>query len=267
VNKKAFLAIIMALIIPVICYLVIKKITDNNVVMPPHYYADSVVNTVHRGKPVSDTIWHSLPPIQLTNQEGRQVGWDDVKGKILVIGFFFTHCPSICPTLTKNMKTLQNAINNAQRVGDKTPDFVQFLMLSVDPERDSVQRLKKWADRFQINAELYWLLTGNKKEIYDLAINDLKLATIDGEGVDTSFIHTDRFTLIDARRNVRGYYRGLDTASLAAMSRDIVMLSMEKDRTKKSFLAENSFILITAFISAVILVTALLFVLRKTRLQ
>jgi Uncharacterized protein SCO1/SenC/PrrC, involved in biogenesis of respiratory and photosynthetic systems len=157
-----------------------------------------------------------------------------MKGKVIVADFFFTHCPSICPQTTANMKRLQTSITNGNKFGDKRPDFIQFLSFSIDPERDSVPALKAWANRFKIDSTEWWLLTGNKKEIYDLCINDMKLGVIDGKGIDTSFIHTDQFVLIDANRNVRGYYHGLDSADLARLSKDIIFLTLEKDKTKQS---------------------------------
>jgi len=95
-------------------------------------------------------------------------------------------------------------------------------------------QLKKYADRFQVNPENWWLLTGDKKTIYNLATNELKIALTDGEGNDSVFNHTDHFVLIDRNRTVRGYYHGLDSTSLAKLSEDIIFLSLEKDRTKKS---------------------------------
>src|SRR6185295_12988162 len=178
--------------------------------------------------------WHVLPDFVLTNQLGGKISWKEIGSKIVVADFFFTHCPTICVPMTKNMKRLQESIRASEKVGDREPDFVQFLSFSVDPERDSVQQLKKWADRFQINPENWWLLTGQKKDIYELAINDMKLGLVDGHGIDTSFIHTDHFVLIDRNRKVRGYYHGLDSASLARLSEDIIFLSLEKDRSKKS---------------------------------
>jgi protein SCO1/2 len=168
---------------------------------------------------------------------GKTVSWKDMAGKIIVADFFFTHCPTICPGLTKNMKRLQESITNAQRVGDKTNQSIHFLSFSIDPERDSVERLKYWADRFQINPDQWWLLTGNKKTIYNLAVDEMKIPVEDGHAIDTNFMHTDHFVLIDSNRYVRGYYHGLDSASLAKLSKDIVLLTLEKDQKEKNFLS------------------------------
>ncbi|MGZ8550647.1 MAG: SCO family protein [Chitinophagaceae bacterium] len=262
-NKKAFYALLIAVVIPLICYFIVKRYSDSAIAMPRHYFADSIVTRIEKGKKVTDTAWHKLPDFSLTNQQGEVVSWEGLKGKVVVADFFFTHCPTICPRLTTNMRYLQQSINNSRRVGDKTPDFLHFLSFSIDPERDSVERLKQWADRFQVNPEQWWLLTGPKKEIYDMAINEMRIGLVDGEGVDTNFIHTDHFVLIDSNRHVRGYYHGLDTASLQQLSNDIIYLTMEKDPNRKFFLSGKLELIAVVFLVAAVGVALLLFIIRK----
>ena len=262
-NRKAMYALMLAALVPLLCYFIIKRYSESAIVMPRHYLADSTFERTEKGKKVIDTAWHELPAFSFVNQLGDTVSWDGLKGKVIVADFFFTHCPTICPALTRNMHLLQESINNAQRVGDKTPGFLHFLSFSIDPERDSVSRLKQWADRFQVNPEQWWLLTGNKKEIYDFAINDMKIGVVDGEGVDTSFIHTDHFVLIDTNRHVRGYYHGLDSVSLKQLSNDIIFLTMEKDTNRKSFFAGKLQLIAVVFLLAILAVGFLLYFMRK----
>jgi protein SCO1/2 len=93
--------------------------------------------------------------------------------------------------------------------------------------------LKKYADRYGVNHDTWWLLTGSKTEIYDFALNELKLGLQDGGSVDSNFIHTGKFVMMDKERIVRGYYDGLDTASLSKLAEDLTLLLLEKDRRKK----------------------------------
>ncbi len=258
----------LAVLVPLVCYFIVKRSSESAIIMPRHYLPDSIVTSVKNGKQYFDTIWHTIPDFSLQNQQGETVSWKDLNdkegnGKIIIADFFFTHCPTICPRLTSNMKLLEESITNSQRVGDKTPDFLHFLSFSIDPERDSVPQIKKWADRFQVNPGQWWLLTGDKKEIYDLAINDMKLPTIDGQGIDTSFMHTDRFVLIDGNRRVRGYYHGLDTNDIKQISNDIILLSMEKDPKNKSFFAGKLQLIAVVFLITILAVGTFLFVFRK----
>jgi len=232
-SKKALLALCLAVLLPIVSYLLVKKFSDDAIDMPHRYFSDSVINNVVNGKKTSDTIWHQVANIRLTNQLGRQVSLDELKGKIIIADFFFTRCPSICPTLTINMRGLQNALKmkNPRRRIDSL--FVQFLSFSVDPERDSVPVLKKYADKYGVNHDIWWMLTGSKKDIYDFALNELKLGLQDGGSVDSNFIHTGKFVLLDKERVVRGYYDGLDTTSISKLAEDLTLLLLEKDKKKK----------------------------------
>jgi protein SCO1/2 len=263
VNKKAFGAVLLALLTPLIAYFIVRGKSEQAVTMPPHYYADTVLQTVSNGKKIADTVWHQLTNFSLTNQQGKKITADSLKGKIIIADFFFTHCPTICPPMTKNMKRLQESIHNGQRVGDKTNKRIHFLSFSIDPERDSVERLKYWADRFQINPEKWWLLTGDKKTIYNLALNEIKLGVQDGAGIDTNFVHSSKFVLIDSNRYVRGFYDGLDSTSLSKLSADIVLLTMEKNKKGRSFFEGKLEIMAVAFLSAILGVGLLIFFIKQ----
>lgn len=253
----------LALLLPLLAYFYVKGKSEKAVAMPRHYLPDSVVTVIKKGKRVEDTAWHRVADFSLLNQEGKNVTLDSLRGKIIIADFFFTHCPTICPALTMNMKKMAESIHNGQRVGDRTNKDVHFLSFSIDPERDSVERLKYWADRFQVNPEQWWLLTGDKKMIYDFVIDELKVGLVDGKGIDTNFIHSDRFVLIDSNRHVRGYYNGLDSFSLARLSKDLVLLTMEKDPKGKSFFDGKLLLIAVVFLCAILGVGLFLFFIKK----
>lgn len=263
VNKKAIYAVMLAMLLPLVAYFIVKRKSETAVTMPRHYLPDSVVTVTKKGKRVDDTVWHQVGDFNLVNQEGRRITWDSLKGKIVIADFFFTHCPTICPALTLNMKRMAESIHNGQRVGDRTNKQVHFLSISIDPERDSVERLKYWADKYQVNPEQWWLLTGDKKMIYDLVIEEMKLGLVDGKGVDTNFIHTDRFVLIDSNRYVRGYYSGLDSAALGKLSNDLVLLTMEKDPKRRSFFEGKLLFIAVVFLLATLGMGLFLYFIRK----
>jgi protein SCO1/2 len=263
VNKKAVYAVMLAILLPLVSYFIVKRKSEHSIIMPRHYFPDTVVTITQKGKHVRDTVWHQVADFALTNQEGTPVSWDSLKGKIVIADFFFTRCPTICPTLTRNMKRLAESVNNSKKVGDKKNKLVHFLSFSIDPERDSVLQLKKWADRFQVNPEQWWLLTGNKKMIYNLIINEMKIPVDDGMGIDTNFIHTDHFVLIDSSRHVRGFYHGLEPASLAKLSEDLVLLTLEKGPKEKSFFAGKLQFIAVVFLLTIFGVGLLLYLIRK----
>ena len=237
-SGKAFLAICIAVFIPLISYFIVKDASENAIAMPQRYYYDSVATSIKDGKRITDTLWHRVKNITLLNQNNDSVSLDSLQGKVIVADYFFTHCPSICPELQRNMKKLQDALKLKDDLKSADSSFVQFVSFTVDPQRDSAQVLKKYGDKFGVNPDVWWLLTGPKKIIYDFALTELKMGLQDGEGADSNFIHTQKMILLDKDHVVRGYYDGLDSVSLAKLAQDIVFIMLEKDKNAKSVFTE-----------------------------
>lgn len=251
-NKKAILSLMLAILMPLTGYFLVKYYSKEAVHMPGKYFIpDSVVVKEKNGKMVTDTIWHKVKNIAFTNQLGKKVSLYDLHGKIIVLDFFFTRCPFVCPGLAKSMKRLQDSFV-------KNDSIVQFISISIDPEHDSVPQLRKFADRYNINHDTWWMVTGDKKEIYDFALNEMK-ANVADPGVDTAFIHTENFFLLDSNKIVRGFYNGFDTVKQTKLVRDIPLLMLERDKTSPSVLRDFIPILPLIFIAiAIVLVITLL---------
>ncbi len=231
-NKKAVLAVMLAVLLPLVSYLLVRYYSNRDVQMPGRYFYDSVNVVQKNGETIHDTVWHHVSNMRFINQFGDTVSFADLKGKIIVLDFFFTRCPTICPQLAKAMKRLQNSFT-------KNDSIVQFVSITVDPLHDSVPQLRKWGEKFNVNPDSWWLLTGNRDSIYNLAIKEIK-ANIADVNIDTAFVHTENFFLLDKERIVRGWYNGLDSAAQKKLVRDIPLLMLEKDRKKtfKEFLKE-----------------------------
>lgn len=223
---RKFVAILVVLIFPIGSYLYVNSLSKKAVTMPKRYFFDTVLSVTKDGKTFPDTVWHKIKPFTLTNQFGKKVSFDDLKGKVIIANFIFTSCPSICPTLTRNMKKLQDAFI-------KTDTIVRFISFTVDPVRDNPEKLKAFGDKFLINHDTWWMLTGTKNEIYDIALNEFKANIAQQDGVDSNFIHTDKFFLVDKDRVLRGWYDGLDSVRLDQIIKDVVLLNMERDKKKK----------------------------------
>jgi protein SCO1 len=162
---------------------------------------------------------HTIDDYQLTNQRGEQVSTTKWKNKIVVANFFFTHCPSICPKMTKNLITVQQSYINS--------DDLLLVSFSVDPERDSAKRLAEYAGKFSIDETKWQLLTGSKKEIYRLARKSFKVTATDGDGGADDFIHSNKLILIDTKKRIRGYYDGADEKETTQLIKDIKKLENE----------------------------------------
>lgn len=225
-NKKALLALLIAIALPLVGYMVFSSMSKKDLQMPPRFFYDSVTVKTERGKTSFDTVWHQIKNLKLTNQLGQQVSISDLRGKVIVLDFFFTRCPVICPTMTESMKKLQTSFAPSDTL-------VQFVSISVDPEHDDVGRLNWWAEKFGVNPDNWWLTTGNKDSIYNFALTEVKASVAD-VGVDTAFIHTENFFLIDREGIIRGWYNGTDEDAQRRLVNDLPLLILEKNR-KRTF--------------------------------
>ncbi len=268
-SKKSLYGLIIALVIPIGCYLWLKSASDTAVTMPRHYLLDTVVSSVVKGKTIDDSIWHTTKDIRLVNQLGDSVNLYQQSGKIIIADFFFTSCGSICPKLTTNMAKLQQSFSRGGNSRKKVLDtnFIQFISFSVDPERDSVPVLRDYANKMNVASDNWWLLTGNRDSIYKFAFEEMKVDQFSTEPVSPDFVHTSRFVLIDKKMQVRGYYNGLDSASMLKLAKDVGYLMLEKDKTKKSKVFQDIVDLSWLWLVIALLVSSFVYYFTKTRLK
>ena len=259
-SKRSILALMLAILLPLTGYLLVKFYSKEAIQMPRRYFEpDSVIVTEKNGKTTTDTVWHKVRNIHFINQMGRPVSLYDLKGKVVVIDFFFSRCPSICPRLAQRMKRLQDSFV-------KNDSIVQFISISIDPEHDSVPQLRKFADRFNVNHDTWWFVTGDKKDIYDFALHELKASVADSD-IDTAFIHTENFFLLDSSRIVRGWYNGFDTARQEKLVRDIPLLMLERDKKAPSVFRDFIPILPLIFVAIGIIFIAVIYFGRQKNKQ
>ncbi|MDR0793410.1 MAG: SCO family protein, partial [Chitinophagaceae bacterium] len=133
-NKKALLALCIALLLPLVGYFFMKYKSDRAVVLPPKYIYDTVITKVINGQEITDTVWHTVKNIRLVNQLGDTVNLHDIRGKAIVADLIFTHCGSICPYLTHNMAKMQQSFFKGGDTKNKIDtSVVQLLSFSIDP--------------------------------------------------------------------------------------------------------------------------------------
>lgn len=159
--------------------------------------------------------YHTIKDFKLVNQNGDTITQEDYKGKIYVADFFFTTCQSICPVMTKNMVTIQKEILN--------DDDIMLLSHTVTPEIDTVAQLKRYAIEKGVNDSKWNLVTGDKKQIYDLARKSYLAVKSQGDD-NYGMIHTENFLLIDKEKRVRGTYDGTKEEDIKKLLEDIKIL-------------------------------------------
>lgn len=156
---------------------------------------------------------------QFINQNSNARSFEAWNNKILVTDFFFTACPSICPKVTAAMRSVSVVFNN-----DK---LVQLLSFTVDPKRDSAAKLLQYATKRNDIMTNWEFLTGDKKDIYQLARKHFFLTAAEGDGGDEDFIHSDKIVLEDAQHKIRGYYDGTSDIETQQLIHDIKKLEDE----------------------------------------
>ena len=167
--------------------------------------------------------YHKISDFSLTNQNGKTITQEYYDNQIYIADFFFTTCPSICPIMTENMFQIQ----------EKTmEDNVLLVSYSVTPEIDSVAQLKKYALEKGVNDNKWNLLTGDKKQIYDLARKSYLVAKNDGDGGKYDMIHTENFVLIDKEKRIRGFYDGTNKEEMVKLLNDYKILENSYKNSK-----------------------------------
>lgn len=165
---------------------------------------------------------HRVGDFNLTDQDGNTVTPNNFKDKIYVTDFFFVTCPTICPKMTDQMLRVYEEF--------KDNDAILLLSHTVMPEEDSVPVLKEYADKIEVNSNKWKFVTGDKKQIYDLARKTYFAAVTEGDGGVEDFIHTENFVLVDKEKRLRGFYDGTSKKDVDRLINDIYTLISEYEK-------------------------------------
>ena len=202
INKRAGLYIVFFLLLFILFYFALTRIIPGfgEVKMP---------------------VLNYIQAFSFTNQDGKNITNKDVAGKVYVAEYFFTTCKGICPKMNNNLKQVYEEYKNE-------PDF-RILSHTVDPQTDSVGRMKHYADSMGVESKSWWFLTGRKDSLYNIArvsylLDDPKNNNINP---DDQFIHTQFFALVDKNGQVRKIYDGLKNQEISDLKADIKKLLKE----------------------------------------
>jgi len=163
--------------------------------------------------------YHRIKDFKLVNQNGDTITNADYKDKIYIADFFFTTCMTICPIMTDHMVKIQERI--------KDDPEVLLLSHTVMPRIDTVAQLKRYAEEKGVIDSKWNLVTGDKKQIYDLARKSYLAAKSEGDGGKYDMVHTENFVLIDKNRQVRGFYDGTNPEAIEELMEDLKILKKE----------------------------------------
>lgn len=184
-----------------------------------------------RLKPLPVLSQTALPEFTLIAHTGDTVTKKNVQGRIMVTDFFFTKCRGICPAMSRNMRRLQDYLLHNKNI--ESP--VLLLSHTVDPYYDSVSVLNTYAEAYGADGKNWLLVTGDKKQLYDLAVGFYKLPALETpDDTLNPYTHSERFTLVDREGYIRGYYDGTDSLSIKQLMKDMVDLDLAYRMKKKS---------------------------------
>jgi len=213
-ERKKFFILLLLLIGPGLILIYLSK-GDNAFQILPYYgekYAESP----------GDTVYHNVPDFTFLNQDREKVSMDDFEGKILVVDFFFTTCPTICPIMTKQMTRLQWLLE------DPAYEDVHLVSHTVNPDHDTPKVLKEYGESQGADFDRWTFLTGQKDAIYEQGFEGYLLSTQEDAGAPGGFLHSSYFVLVDKDRHIRGFYDGTSTKEVDDLFTDIKMLKKEQ---------------------------------------
>jgi len=165
-----------------------------------------------------DTSYYTIPEFSLLNNTGDSLLREDLKGQFMVVDFFFTRCPTICPQMSSSMYEVQEKFEKI--------DDVKLLSVSIDSEYDRPDVLSRYARKYDANPDKWYFLTGDKNKIHNLASEGFKLSAVqESDGI--AITHSDRLVLIDKEGIIRGYYHGTDDDEVDKLIVELRMLIKE----------------------------------------
>lgn len=166
------------------------------------------------GVNVEDTIYPTIPAFTYINQDSVRIKSSDMKGKIWVADFFFSTCPTICPTMTTQMKRLQAMTKDLE-------NDIQFISFSINPRHDQPAVLRRYIKHHGITAKNWQFLTGDEAETHELGVNSFLVHVNADAEAEGGYAHSPAFTLVDKEGIVRGVYVGTDTKQVNQLEKDL----------------------------------------------
>jgi len=166
------------------------------------------------GVEVADTVYPKMIPFEFYNEDSVKVTNADFKGKVWIADFFFTTCPTICPTMTKHLKWLNEET-------DDLADQVQFLSITINPNHDKPSILTEYKEHHKIKASNWAFLTGDEAFTHQLGIDHFQIFAGQDATAAGGYAHSGAFTLIDKEGYVRGVYLGTEMDHVKQLEKDL----------------------------------------------
>jgi protein SCO1/2 len=188
--------------------------TEELPILGPYTVQDEIVD----GTLKTDTVFTTVRDFSFVDQDGNTIDQSVIDGKLYVTDFFFTSCPTICPKMKQQMLRIYERF--------EAEDDIVLLSHSIDPKRDSVGRLKTYADKLGIDAQKWHLMTGERDSIYSMAKHYM-IAAQEDRLAPGGYAHSGAFLLVDRNRQIRGIYDGTNPEEVDQLMLDLEFLLNE----------------------------------------
>lgn len=168
----------------------------------------------------NDTLYFQLPEFEFIKQTGDNFGTKNLKGKPYVAYFFFTSCPSICPRMTQAALRVQQSLKKYKQ------DF-NIIAFSIDPDRDTLPKLRLYAEKYNVDLDNWHFIRGDEELIYEIGKKGFYLGMSKDKNEPGGFLHSEKMVLVDKDAHIRGYYAGTDAGEVKNLIKDLRLLIEE----------------------------------------
>ena len=165
-----------------------------------------------------DTLYHQIPDWSFENQNSQIISSEQLDNKIKLVDFFFTSCPTICPQMTLNMRKIQSTLRK------NCLTDIELLSFTVDPLKDSSEKLLEYANSYNVDSTNWNMLTGDQSTIYNLGVNGFLVPNQEDALAPGGFLHSEKLILLDQFNRIRGYYDGTDSLNIPIIVQHIQSL-------------------------------------------
>ncbi len=198
---------------------------ENRPHAPRKMFAEGVAEATNlKGEKIMDSVYHVIPGAKFETQSGDSLDLDSLRGNIYVADFFFASCPGICPKMSNSLERVQQ--------GFIRDDNFKIVSFTVDPVKDTINVLRRYADDHNAIPGKWYFLRNNKETIFKLAKEGFFITAKDDEdGGPEAFIHSEKLVLVDQQGNIRNYYSGVDSLTVNKLMGDIVLLLRESENS------------------------------------
>lgn len=219
-SKTKIGILTVTLVLPVLVYFFLKTFGINHYSLPT-YFPETITDKIVNDKLISDTIFHQIPDFKVVDQNNNTITGNTFKTKILIVNFFFTRCPGICPKMTSQLNRVQESFI--------TKEDLQILSFTVDPDFDKPEILKKYAQKYAVRDGRWYLATTDSQlDVFNLGFHGFKVPS---DTVD-KFLHSEKILLVDKEKHIRGFYTGTNQKEIDRLITevDILLYNYAHDR-------------------------------------